>query len=130
MVLFNLVNEKQRHYTDHNEEIQCMDVSEEKSLAITGQRAGKSQNTRAHIRIWDIGSLETIGILGFGEYEVGVAGVAFSTYSLKDELYVCGIDQGPENVLTVWRWEPQVKKWFNQQIFICFNSQLLEEEFL
>ena len=33
-------------------------------------------------------SLETIGILGFGEYEVGVAAVAFSTNTLRDELLV------------------------------------------
>ncbi len=39
-------------------------------------------------RIWDVDTLETIGILGFGEYEIGVAAVAFSTSTLKDELLV------------------------------------------
>ncbi len=39
-------------------------------------------------RLWDVDSLETIGILGFGEYEVGVAAVAFSTNTLRDELLV------------------------------------------
>ena len=39
-------------------------------------------------RLWDVDTLDTIGILGFGEYEVGVSAVAFSTNILKDELLV------------------------------------------
>jgi hypothetical protein len=35
-----------------------------------------------------VNSLDTLGILGFGDYEVGVAAAAFSVNALRDELFV------------------------------------------
>ncbi len=79
VVIYNRLKETQKHYTGHTEEIMCMDVHPEKNLALSGQKSGKIHESRAHIRLWDTKSLETLVVLGFGEYELGVSAVAFST---------------------------------------------------
>ena len=104
-VIYDRMEESQKHYSGHSEEIQCMDVHPERKLAISGQRAGKTPDTRAHIRVWNVSSLETLCVLGFGEYEIGVLGVAFSSHNINDELLVVGVDKAPEQAMSVWELE-------------------------
>ena len=81
VVIYDRLEEKQRHYTLHTEEVQAMDVQGERGLAASGQKGGKTPDTRAHIRVWSTDTLETLQIFGFGDYELGVAAVAFSASS-------------------------------------------------
>ena len=104
-IIYDRMEETQNHYLGHSEEIQCMDVHPTRQLVVSGQRAGKTPDTRAHIRVWDIKTLDTLCILGFGEYELGVLGVAFSSHNLNDELLVVGVDKAPEQAMSVWEVE-------------------------
>ena len=47
-------------------------------MVASGQRAGRNRKTQAHIRIWSTETLQTLYVFGMGEFEVGVAAVAFS----------------------------------------------------
>ena len=101
-IVYNRMEETQRHYTGHSEEIQCMDVNLEYHLVVSGQRSGKTADTRAHIRVWDTKTLETFCMLGFGEYELGVLAVAFSSHNVNEELLVAGVDKAAEQAMSVW----------------------------
>ena len=104
-IVYDRMGETQKHYLGHSEEIQCMDVHPTRHLAVSGQRSGKTPDTRAHIRVWDVDNLETLSVLGFGEYELGVLGVAFSSHNQNDELLVVGVDKAPEEAMSVWEVE-------------------------
>lgn len=47
-------------------------------MVASGQKAGRNRKTQAHIRIWSTETLQTLYVFGMGEFEVGVAAVAFS----------------------------------------------------
>ena len=101
-VVYNRMDEQQRHYIGHTEDIQCMDLDYGRELVVSGQRAGRSHETRAHIRIWDVNTLDTVTVLGFGECEAGICSVSFSL--LNRGLFVCAVDDSPEHILSVWEW--------------------------
>ena len=46
MVIYNRVKETQRHYRGHTEEITCMDINPSKNLGLSGQRNGKTHDSR------------------------------------------------------------------------------------
>ncbi|BES89722.1 HELP motif [Nesidiocoris tenuis] len=102
-VLYDRDEESQRHYTGHTEDIQCMDLHPSKELVASGQRAGRSRKTQAHIRIWSTETLLTLYVFGVGEFEVGVSAVAFS--QLNGGSYVLAVDGGRERILSVWQWQ-------------------------
>ncbi|KAF6215574.1 hypothetical protein GE061_010330 [Apolygus lucorum] len=102
-VLYDRDEEVQRHYTGHTEDIQCMDLHPSKELVASGQRAGRSRKTQAHIRIWSTETLLTLYVFGVGEFEVGVSAVAFS--QLNGGSYVLAVDGGRERILSVWQWQ-------------------------
>ena len=82
-----------------------MDIHDDRQMAVSGQKGGKTPDTRAHIRIWDLTSLETLGVLGFGDYEMGVSAVAFSSGTADNDLLVAGIDKASEHIMSVWEWD-------------------------
>lgn len=55
-----------------------MDLHPSREMVGSGQRAGRNRKTQAHIRIWSTETLQTLYVFGMGEFEVGVAAVAFS----------------------------------------------------
>lgn len=55
-----------------------MDLHPSREMVASGQRAGRNRKTQAHIRIWSTETLQTLYVFGMGEFEVGVAAVAFS----------------------------------------------------
>lgn len=55
-----------------------MDLHPSRDMVASGQRAGRTRKTQAHIRIWSTESLLTLYVFGMGEFEVGVSAVAFS----------------------------------------------------
>ncbi|XP_076265445.1 doublecortin-domain-containing echinoderm-microtubule-associated protein isoform X2 [Rhynchophorus ferrugineus] len=102
-VMFDRDEETQRHYIGHTEDIQCMDLHPSREMVASGQRAGRNRKTQAHIRIWSTETLQTLYVFGMGEFEVGVAAVAFS--HLNGGSYVLGVDAGRESILSVWQWQ-------------------------
>lgn len=55
-----------------------MDLHPSREMVASGQKAGRNRKTQAHIRIWSTETLQTLYVFGMGEFEVGVAAVAFS----------------------------------------------------
>lgn len=60
-----------------------LDLHPSRDMVASGQRAGRTRKTQAHIRIWSIESLLTLYVFGMGEFEVGVSAVAFSQLVIK-----------------------------------------------
>ncbi|XP_050304564.1 echinoderm microtubule-associated protein-like CG42247 isoform X2 [Anthonomus grandis grandis] len=102
-VMFDRDEETQRHYIGHTEDIQCMDLHPSREMVASGQRAGRNRKTQAHIRIWSTETLQTLYVFGMGEFDIGVAAVAFS--QLNGGSYVLGVDAGRESILSVWQWQ-------------------------
>lgn len=55
-----------------------MDLHPSREMVASGQKAGRNRKTQAHIRIWSTETLQTLYVFGMGEFEIGVAAVAFS----------------------------------------------------
>ncbi|CAH0386777.1 unnamed protein product [Bemisia tabaci] len=102
-VLYDRDEEQQRHYIGHTEDIQCLDLHPSREMVASGQRAGRTRKTQAHIRIWSTESLLTLYVFGMGEFEIGVSAVAFS--QLNGGSYVLAVDGGRERILSVWQWQ-------------------------
>ena len=77
-VLYDRDEDAQRHYVGHTEDIMCMDLHPSREMVASGQRAGRSRKTQAHIRIWSTETLLTLYVFGMGELDTGVSAVAFS----------------------------------------------------
>ncbi|XP_047113095.1 echinoderm microtubule-associated protein-like CG42247 [Schistocerca piceifrons] len=102
-VLYDRDEDCQRHYTGHTEDILCMDLHPSREMVASGQRAGRSRKTQAHIRIWSTETLLTLYVFGMGELEVAASAVAFS--QLNGGSYVLAVDGGRERILSVWQWQ-------------------------
>ncbi len=102
-VVYNRVNETQKHYTEHTEDIQCMDLHPSREYVVSGQRRGKGSESWAHIRVWSVTSLETKVTLGMGELNYGVSAVAFSIMSRGD--FVVCVDETKDNTMSIWNWK-------------------------
>ncbi|KAE8743682.1 hypothetical protein FOCC_FOCC010723 [Frankliniella occidentalis] len=102
-VLYDRDEDAQRHYVGHTEDIMCMDLHPSREMVASGQRAGRSRKTQAHIRIWSTETLLTLYVFGMGELDAGVSAVAFS--QLNGGSYVLAVDAGRERILSVWQWQ-------------------------
>ena len=102
-VMYDRDEETQRHYVAHTEDITCMDVHPSREMVVSGQRAGRNRKTQAHTRIWSTETLQTLYIFGMGDFEIGVAAVAFSF--LNGGSYVLTAELGRESILSVWHWQ-------------------------
>uniref|UniRef100_A0A0N5ASS5 HELP domain-containing protein n=1 Tax=Syphacia muris TaxID=451379 RepID=A0A0N5ASS5_9BILA len=148
VVLFDPKEMSQRHYTQHTSEIRCIAVHPNKLHIATGQTSRhspekkilnehrtpicspaaldnilQSDQTQAHVRIWDAVTLQTIRIIGISEacFERSIACVAFSRHDGGVLLAV--IDDSYEHTLSIWDWQKQKKlvetKSANDQVFAC-----------
>lgn len=82
VVLYNVDDQIQRHYTGHTSDIRCLTIHPNKLIIATGQNASNESSSRfekrPHVRVWDSVSLNTLHILGLnGEFN-GIACLAFS----------------------------------------------------
>lgn len=80
-----------------------MDLHPSRDMVASGQKAGRTRKTQAHIRIWSTESLLTLYVFGMSEFEIGVSAVAFS--QLNGGSYVLAVDDGRERILSVWQWQ-------------------------
>lgn len=102
-----------------------MDLHPSREMVASGQKAGRNRKTQAHIRIWSTETLQTLYVFGMGEFEIGVAAVAFSQLVIHTSWcfrasetnvrntshfqnggsYVLAVDGGRESILSVWQWQ-------------------------
>ena len=76
VVLYNVEEQNQRHYLGHTQDIKCMSVHPNRLLIATGQAGGGLD--RPHIRVWNSVSLQTMHMLGAGDFERAICCLSFS----------------------------------------------------
>ncbi|CAL8272934.1 unnamed protein product [Merluccius merluccius] len=105
VVLYNVDEQLQRHYTGHTDDIKCLAVHPDKITIATGQVAGTSCDGKLppHVRVWDSVSLNTLHVLGTGFFDRGVACLAFSKSNGGNTL--CVVDDSNDHVLSAWDWQ-------------------------
>lgn len=104
VVLFNVDEQCQRHYTGHTDDVKCLAVHPNKLIVATGQCAGHDRvDARPHIRVWNSVSLATLAVLGASELERSVACLSFSRADGGGLL--CAVDEGTDHTISVWEWQ-------------------------
>ncbi|XP_039756795.1 echinoderm microtubule-associated protein-like 2 isoform X2 [Pararge aegeria] len=104
VVLFNVEEQCQRHYTGHTDDVKCIAVHPNKLVIASGQCAGHDRlDARPHVRVWNSVSLATLAVIGAGHMERAVACVTFSRAD-GGALLAC-VDDGPDHTISVWEWQ-------------------------
>ncbi|XP_022826453.1 echinoderm microtubule-associated protein-like 2 isoform X4 [Spodoptera litura] len=104
VVLFNVEEQCQRHYTGHTDDVKCLAVHPNKLIVASGQCAGHDRlDARPHIRVWNSVSLSTLAVLGAGHVERAVQCVAFSR--ADGGALLAAVDDGPDHTISVWDWQ-------------------------
>ncbi|XP_072222109.1 echinoderm microtubule-associated protein-like 1 isoform X7 [Leuresthes tenuis] len=122
VVLFNVDEQLQRHYTGHTDDIKCLAVHPDKITIATGQVAGTSSDGKQlapHVRVWDSVSLNTLHVLGVGFFDRALVCLAFSKSNGGNTL--CVVDDSNDHVLSVWDWQREDRlaevKCSNESVF-------------
>uniref|UniRef100_A0A8C4HTX0 EMAP like 1 n=1 Tax=Dicentrarchus labrax TaxID=13489 RepID=A0A8C4HTX0_DICLA len=122
VVLFNVDEQLQRHYTGHTDDIKCLAVHPDKITIATGQVAGTSSDGKQlapHVRVWDSVSLNTLHVLGTGFFDRALVCLAFSKPNGGNTL--CVVDDSNDHVLSVWDWQREDRlaevKCSNESVF-------------
>ncbi|XP_014062759.1 echinoderm microtubule-associated protein-like 1 isoform X2 [Salmo salar] len=105
VVLYNVDEQLQRHYTGHTDDIKCLAVHPDKITIATGQVAGTSSDGKLapHVRVWDSVSLNTLHVLGTAFFDRALVCLAFSKSNGGNTL--CAVDESSDHVLSVWDWQ-------------------------
>ncbi|CAH0727246.1 unnamed protein product, partial [Brenthis ino] len=104
VVLFNVEEQCQRHYTGHTDDVKCIAIHPNKLVIASGQCAGHDRlDARPHVRVWNSVSLATLAVLGAGHVERAVACLTFSRAD-GGALLAC-VDDGPDHTISVWEWQ-------------------------
>ncbi|XP_044127436.1 echinoderm microtubule-associated protein-like 1 isoform X6 [Bufo gargarizans] len=124
VVLYNVEEQLQRHYTGHNDDVKCLAVHPDKITIATGQVAGTSKDGKQlppHVRVWDSVTLNTLHVIGMGFFDRAVTCVAFSKSNGGGNL--CCVDDSNDHVLSVWDWQKEEKladvKCSNEAVFVA-----------
>ncbi|XP_040916204.1 echinoderm microtubule-associated protein-like 1 isoform X6 [Toxotes jaculatrix] len=122
VVLFNVDEQLQRHYTGHTDDIKCLAVHPDKITIATGQVAGTSSDGKQlapHVRVWDSVSLNTLHVLGAGFFDRALVCLSFSKSNGGNTL--CVVDDSNDHVLSIWDWQREDKlaevKCSNESVF-------------
>ncbi|XP_056332748.1 echinoderm microtubule-associated protein-like 1 isoform X5 [Danio aesculapii] len=122
VVLYNVDEQLQRHYTGHTDDIKCLAVHPDKITIATGQVAGTSSDGKQlapHVRVWDSVSLNTLHILGSGFFDRGLVCLSFS--KSNGGSWLCVVDDSNDHMLSVWDWQREDRlaevKCSNESVF-------------
>ncbi|XP_037083879.1 echinoderm microtubule-associated protein-like 2 isoform X2 [Pollicipes pollicipes] len=107
VVLYNVEDQMQRHYTAHTDDVKCLAVHPNRFTIASGQCSGTKADAQAQVHVWDSVSLNTLHVLGAGDLERSVSCVAFSQLD-GGSLLAC-VDEGQERTLSVWEWQRAAK---------------------
>ncbi|XP_067098861.1 echinoderm microtubule-associated protein-like 1 isoform X1 [Osmerus mordax] len=126
VVLYNVDEQLQRHYTAHTDDIKCLAVHPDKITIATGQVAGTSSEGKQlppHVRVWDSVSLNTLHVLGTGFFDRALVCLAFSKSNGGNSL--CVVDDSNDHVLSVWDWQREER----QAEVKCSNEAVFAADF-
>ncbi|XP_057199761.1 echinoderm microtubule-associated protein-like 1 isoform X4 [Triplophysa rosa] len=122
VVLYNVDEQLQRHYTGHTDDIKCLAVHPDKITIATGQVAGTSSDGKQlapHVRVWDSVSLNTLHVLGTGFFDRALVCLSFS--KSNGGSWLCVVDDSNDHMLSVWDWQRQERfaevKCSNESVF-------------
>ncbi|XP_016400118.1 echinoderm microtubule-associated protein-like 1 isoform X2 [Sinocyclocheilus rhinocerous] len=121
VVLYNVDEQLQRHYTGHTDDIKCLTVHPDKITIATGQVAGTSSDGKLapHVRVWDSVSLNTLHILGTGFFDRALVCLSFS--KSNGGSWLCVVDDSNDHILSVWDWQREERlaevKCSNESVF-------------
>ncbi|XP_026730498.1 echinoderm microtubule-associated protein-like 2 isoform X3 [Trichoplusia ni] len=104
VVLFNVEEQCQRHYTGHTDDVKCIAIHPNKLVIASGQCAGHDRlDARPHVRVWNSVSLATLAVIGAGQMERAVACITFSR--ADGGALLAAVDDGPDHTISVWEWQ-------------------------
>uniref|UniRef100_A0A0P5J1V7 Echinoderm microtubule-associated protein 1 n=1 Tax=Daphnia magna TaxID=35525 RepID=A0A0P5J1V7_9CRUS len=104
VVLFDAEEHGQRFYLGHTGDVKCLAIHPNKLLIASGQAAGRDPyEGTPHVRIWNSVSLQTLFVLGQGDFGKSVSCVAFSKADGGSMLLI--IDESPDQTLSLWEWQ-------------------------
>ncbi|XP_037293289.1 echinoderm microtubule-associated protein-like 2 isoform X5 [Manduca sexta] len=104
VVLFNVEEQCQRHYTGHTDDVKCLAVHPNKLIIASGQCAGHDRlDARPHVRVWNSVSLATLAVIGAGQMERSVSCITFSR--ADGGTLLAAVDDGPDHTISVWEWQ-------------------------
>ncbi|XP_045499544.1 echinoderm microtubule-associated protein-like 2 [Colias croceus] len=104
VVLFNVEEQCQRHYTGHTDDVKCIAIHPNKLIIASGQCAGHDRvDARPHIRVWNSVSLATLAVLGAGQLDRAVSCLTFSR--ADGGTLLAAVDDGPDHSISVWDWQ-------------------------
>ncbi|XP_075233880.1 echinoderm microtubule-associated protein-like 2 isoform X2 [Lycorma delicatula] len=104
VVLYNVEEQSQRHYLGHTDDVKCITVHPNKLLVASGQTAGHdAREGRPHIRIWNSVNLNTLAIIGIGEFERSISCVSFS--KADGGSLLCAVDEANDHNISIWDWQ-------------------------
>ncbi|XP_073725776.1 echinoderm microtubule-associated protein-like 1 isoform X5 [Misgurnus anguillicaudatus] len=122
VVLYNVDEQLQRHYTAHTDDIKCLAVHPDKITIATGQVAGTSADGKQlapHVRVWDSVSLNTLHVLGTGFFDRALVCLSFS--KSNGGSWLCVVDDSNDHILSVWDWQKEERfaevKCSNESVF-------------
>ncbi|XP_066530096.1 echinoderm microtubule-associated protein-like 1 isoform X2 [Hoplias malabaricus] len=121
VVLYNVDEQLQRHYTGHTDDIKCLAVHPDKITIATGQVAGTSSDGKLapHVRVWDSVSLNTLHVLGTGFFDRALVCLSYS--KSNGGTWLCVVDDSNDHVLSVWDWQREERlaevKCSNESVF-------------
>uniref|UniRef100_A0A1I8F3L8 WD_REPEATS_REGION domain-containing protein n=1 Tax=Macrostomum lignano TaxID=282301 RepID=A0A1I8F3L8_9PLAT len=92
VVLHNVEEGTQRHYTGHNDDVKCLAV----------HPGSNHHGLCPHVRIWSSVDLTTLHVLGLGDFERAVSCLAFSR--ADGGTHLCVVDDANEHAISVWDW--------------------------
>ncbi|KTF88448.1 hypothetical protein cypCar_00005501 [Cyprinus carpio] len=103
VVLYNVDEQLQRHYTGHTDDIKCLAVHPDKITIATGQVAGTSsdgkQQLAPHVRVWDSVSLNTLHILGTGFFDRALVCLSFSKSCSNESVFAADFHPTDANII-------------------------------
>ncbi|XP_062595221.1 echinoderm microtubule-associated protein-like 2 isoform X6 [Saccostrea cucullata] len=101
VVLHNVEENTQRHYLGHTDDVKCLAIHPDQVRVATGQVAGHDQKEgKPHVRIWDTMNLNTLHVIGIGDFDKAVCCLSFSKLDGGNHLVV--VDEANDHVLSVW----------------------------
>ena len=106
-VLYNVAEDSQRHYIEHTDDIKSLAVHPDKVTIATGQSTGHGgERAKAHVRIWDAVTLNTLKVIGLANGDLFNNAVCCLSFSKTDGgAMLCCVDDGNDKWLSVWQWE-------------------------
>ncbi|XP_078356309.1 echinoderm microtubule-associated protein-like 2 isoform X2 [Oculina patagonica] len=108
VVLYDVASHKQRHYTEHTDDIKSLCVHPDGVTVASGQVKGRGDDAKPHIRLWDSSSLDTICVIGVDYFEDAVFALAFSN-KRSQGAYLASVEDNEYHTVTLWDWARKKK---------------------